>query len=406
MNITERKYYPLILVIFYSCLGITLPASVTQFSMVVSELSQVMNVNKQIILLADTFRATCLVFALFLSSYIYKKIGLKKAITLGLMFQILPQFFIPIVIKLQSIPFLFLLKGIQGFNAIAFPLYLYSIIIWMPSRFKGLATAVFNGSFVAGAGIGAWISGKIIPTLGWNISFYFIGVLCLIFAVPALILTRDRLDTINEHEQQVLDKKKSVYGAVVKNPITWLLITTLIANTWVSQAITVDMSVYAKEMGYNYNQIGNLMLIISIVTVIGSIMAGGVSDYFAGKSNSPLKTRSFILGMGYLVSAIAAVFLPFVAKINFNYVVIASALMMFGVSWAAGVFWALPSDIYKPEDNIAGTAFCSGASNIPNPIAPMVVGVVLGTNGFWTIGWLTCALVSIISFVASRLLRK
>lgn len=166
------------------------------------------------------------------------------------------------------------------------------------------------------------------------------------------------------------------------------------------------MSVYANIIGYSYGQTGNLMLAISFVTVISSIMAGGVSDWFAMRAKNKVKSRSMIMATGYGLSTMAAVLLPNASAIGFLPLALVSCAMMFGVSWAAGVFWALPIEVYTEDDNIPGTAFCSGAANIPNPIAPMVVGVLLGSNGHWTAGWLTCALVSVLSLLSSLVLAR
>ena len=405
MNITKYKSYPWLLVACYSLLGIFFPAAVTQFSMVVNSLSEALAVDRQVILLADTTRAVCLVTAMFLSSYIYKRFGLKKTMALGLMFQILPQFLIPMAVNGRHIPLLFLFKGMQGFNAMAFPLYISTITLWMDKRYTALATALFNGSFVAGSGVGAWISGKIVPVLGWEASFYAVGGICLLFAIPAWMLTKDKIKAAPP-EREGKAVSKNVYGNVIRQPVTWLLILALIANTRVCQSVAVDMSVYANITGYSYGQTGNLMLAISFVTVISSIMAGGVSDWFAMRAKNKVKSRSMIMAAGYAFSAVAAVLLPNASAMGFLPLVLTSCTMMFGVSWAAGVFWALPIEVYTENDNIPGTAFCSGAANIPNPIAPMVVGVLLGSNGHWAAGWLTCALVSALSLLASLVLAR
>lgn len=403
MNITKNKSYPWLLVICYSLLGIFFPATVTQFSMVVNELAEALAVDSQVILLADTTRAICLVVAMFLSSYVYKRFGLRRTMALGLMFQILPQFLIPLAVGAQCIPLLFVFKGMQGFNAMAFPLYISTITLWMDERYTALATAVFNGSFVAGSGVGAWIAGKIVPALGWQASFFSVGGICLLFAIPALLITRDRKENISETAVQKGEKEK-VYSSIIRQPVTWMLVFALIANTWVSQAVTVDMSVYANGIGYTYGQTGNLMLAISVVTVISSVLAGGVSDWFAVRAKSRLRSRCMVMGAGYGLSMIAAAVLPKAAALGFFSLSVTACAMMFGASWAAGVFWALPVEVYSREDNVAGTAFCSGASNIPNPIAPMVVGVMLGSNGHWMEGWMTCAAVSAMSLLASGIL--
>ena len=128
---TKKKYYPWLLVVFYSLLGVFFPAAVTQFSMVVSNLADALHVDSQVILLADSTRAVCLVCAMFISSYVYKKLGLRGTIALGLTFQILPQFLVPLAVHMQCVPLLFVFKGMQGLNAMSFPLYISAITMWM-----------------------------------------------------------------------------------------------------------------------------------------------------------------------------------------------------------------------------------------------------------------------------------
>ena len=219
------------------------------------------------------------------------------------------------------------------------------------------------------------------------------------------MITRDKkTEDGREQAKGKRSQKGNVYGSIIRQPVTWLLVLALIANTWVGQAVTVDMSVYANGSGYNYGQTGNLMLAVSFVTVVSSILAGGVSDWFAMRTKNKVRCRSLIMGAGYALSMAAAAALPRAAVMGFLPMAAAACSMMFGVSWAAGVFWALPVAIYSRKDHVAGTAFCSGASNIPNPVAPMVVGVLLGSYGHWTAGWMTCAIVSVISLVSSVML--
>ncbi len=401
MKITEKKYYPWLLVVVYSLLGVFFPAAVTQFSMVVTDVANALQVDRQVVLLADSTRAVCLVTAMFLSSYVYKRFGLRKTMALGLTFQILPQFCVPLAIHFQCVPMLFVLKGMQGLNAMAFPLYISTISMWMDRRFVALATAIFNGSFMAGSGIGAWISGKIVPALGWQASFFAVGGICLIFAIPALLLTREKPSESAPADAPQTQKKDSVYGNIIRQPLTWILVASLMANTWVCQSVTVDMSVYAQGIGYDYGLTGNLMLMISVVTVLASMLAGGVSDWFAARAKNRTRSRCVIMGLGYAVSMAGGLFLPAAAQIGFMPLAAAACLMMFGANWGMGVFYALPVELYPESDNVAATAFCTGASNIPNPIAPMVVGVILGTSGHWTAAWLTCAVASFVSMAAS-----
>lgn len=407
MELTKRPEYPWIIVITYSLLGVCMPAAVTQFTMLVETMAKEMMVDEQTILLADSLRAVCLVTAMFLSGVIHKKFGMRKTMMLGLFFQIAPQFLIPLAVHNRNLVFFYLAKGMQGLNAVAFPLYLANISAWSSSRQRGLATAVFNGSFTAGAGVGAWVSSMIIPRLGWQMSFYFVGFCCLFFAVPVILITREK-ETADVYEGRPAQKKKDSgqYFRILKSRTTWLLILALLANTWIAQAVTVDMSVYSSYLSFSYAQTGNLMLLISIVTVIASVLAGGISDYFASKAKDILKSRVDFVAAGYVVAAIAAAVLPAVAGAGFFFTAAAASLMMVGISWAQGVYWAIPGELYEAGDNVVVTAICSGAANIVNPVAPMVVGVILGTRGFWHIGWLTCSAMALLSLAAVLLIPK
>lgn len=400
MKLTEKKCYPWLLVLFYSMMGIFFPAAVTQYSMTADNLAAALNVSESVILLADTCRAVCLCSAMFLSGPAYRRFGLRKTMAIGIMFQILPQFLIPLAANIQSLPLLFVFKSMQGLNAVAFPLYISAITLWMDERYDAVATSVFNGSFTAGSGIGAFIAGKLIPRCGWQGSFYAIGFICLIMSIPVLLITRDKpISKTMPPETECIRKNKSVYKSIVCQPITWLLILGLLANTWVSQAVTVDMSVYANCF-FEKGKTGTLMLIISVITVVSSVLGGAVSDFAAQQSSDRLQCRSLVMSLGYIFSFIFALLITSSAEKGVFALTLSACVMMAGASWAGGVFWSLPVLAYRPEDNVAGTAFLSAASNIPNPIAPMVVGVLLGGRGYWSAAWNTCALSSLLSFCA------
>jgi MFS family permease len=398
-NITKSAAYPWLLVLFYSLLGMTCPAAVTQYSMVANNISADFGGASQLILLADSVRAVVLVLAMFLSGIFYKKIGLRRTILLGVIFQSGSQLLVPFAIALKSIPLLFVFKCMQGLNAIAFPLYISAITMWISDRYKGLATAIFNGAFIAGGGVGSFITSRIMLHFDYKASFFVLSGLCILFAIPSLLLTRDKNTAPVCRKQTAFGE----YHAILSRSVTWLLVLSLVANTWVSQAVNVDMSVYAQDIGFDYGLTGNLMLLISAITVVASILAGGVSDRIAEKLKSPVKSRCHIMALGYLLSVVSAALLPS-GQDSFSATAVLASLMMFGVSWSAGVFWAIPSELFSDAENVVVTSFCSSASNVPNPIAPTVVGVLLGSCGLWNIGWYTCAAASLLSMLASVLI--
>lgn len=392
------------MVLVFSLLGMTLPGAVTQFSMTVNNLANKLSVSSQLILFGDTIRATFLVISMFASSYAYNIFGLRKTILIGVLCHVIPQFLIPIA---PSFWIYIVLKGVSGCNAIAFPLYISTIVKWVKNEQKGFSTAFFNGSFIAGSGVGGWVAGYIMPTKGWAMSYYAMGFLTLIFGIITLIITRDKNVNVNK---QIINTKKScrrsINSEIIRMPATWLMIIGLIASNWVNQAIVVDLPIFSNALGYDVGETGTMMMIISIVTVISSILGGVISDNFAKHAKNKLTSRCTILSLGYFIAIASSFFMPSMAKNNIIILTILSSLMMFGVSWAAGVFWSIPSEVYPKYLIVEGTAFCSGATTTPNPVAPFFVGIVMGGRGLWSLGWLSCGVISIISVIAILLTPK
>lgn len=383
----------------------TIPATVSQFSMSVKEIAAVMGISEQTALFSDTVRATCLVTAMFLSNFAYKKLGLKKTIALGLFLQIVAQLVLPVAITMKSVPLLFFLKGMQGCNAVAFPLYISAILMWVDDSKAGISTAIFNGSFIAGSGIGAWLASKVIPEFGWKPSFYIIGGACLLLAVPVVLVTCEKKSE-SKISLTAPPQKKTSYKEIMMMPLTWILVLASLAGSWVSQSIIVDLPVYSSYLEYGYAQSGRLMFAISVVTVLASLLAGIVSDFASTRSSNKLRARCIVMAAGYVISSCLAFLLPLAPSIGYPVYSAVSLVLMFGVSWSCGSLWPLMNLVYSKENAVAGTSFCSSASTICNPIAPLVTGVLLGSQGHWFGAWLVASIISLMSFIACILLYK
>lgn len=407
LKLTSKKYYPALLIIIYSLLGMTIPAAVSQFTMSVTEIAAAMNVSEQTILTAETVRAACLVVSMFLSNVFYRKLGLRKTIALGLCFQIIPQFVLPTAIHWGSVPLLFIFKGLQGCNSIAFPLYISAILMWVDHSHTGFSTALFNGSFIAGNGLGGWLAARLIPEFGWQPSFYIIGFLCMLFALPAIMVTaenKERKESLQPVSKPVTPK--SSYRKIAAMAVTWVVILASLGSTWVNQAVVVDLPLYTSYLKYNYFQSGNLMFLISVITVGTSIIAGLVSDRLYVISKKKFRARCLVLSFGCIISAFAAIILPMAADKGYVVYAAFAGLLVAGSSWASGALWPVINYVYLPEEAVAGTSFCSSASTISNPVAPFVTGVLLGSLGKWLTAWWIAAFIAGISFISCILLYK
>jgi predicted MFS family arabinose efflux permease len=180
-NSQKRAWY----IVFLSALiGCSLSATFPQFSMTVLEISKKTGLGEAFLLSGDTIKSATIVLAMLCSGFFYKKIGGWKTVLIGLLCIIVPQFLLPYTPS----AFVFILfKALQGFSSIMFPVFLLTIMEAIKEEQSGIATAVFNGIFYSGGGIGGTIAGILTSRFGWLSSYFVIGTVELILGIIWLI---------------------------------------------------------------------------------------------------------------------------------------------------------------------------------------------------------------------------
>lgn len=403
-NLIMRKYlYGWYIVLINALMGCTMAAHFSQYSMTVIELSQQMNVSIELLLFGDTVKSIAIVIGMMISGIIYNAIEFKKTFILSLIAMIIPQMIFPFV---QNILVLYTLKIIQGLSAIIFPVFLIIIIQWSNDKQKGLATALFNGIFFGGGGLGALMTGSVIERIGWKGSYFLLAFISLIIGAIWLLTVKDNTKYSQIKSADDFDKKPSKKHDtnIGKSLDTWLLIAIFVAYTWVLQVISVDVPIFGNFLGFNPKEIGSVMSLTSIGILLSALLSGFLSDSLALKSKNPTRVRITVISVGALLIIVSSALLMTLEIRTYWMFYTVVLLFSLGGGWGLGVFWSIVAEIYSGEKFSMATGMIGGASDLSMPIAPFVVGVIFGAKGLWNIGWGSCLVVGVISGVSGLIL--
>jgi NNP family nitrate/nitrite transporter-like MFS transporter len=382
-------------VLLNAVMGSAMAAHFSQFSMTVMQLSRFMDAPLETLLLSDIVKSFAIVVGMMISGAVYKRLGMRRTFAISIMLLVIPQLLIPYN---QSIPLLFLLKIFQGLNAIIFPLFLIGIFQWMPDYNQGIATALFNGIFFGGGGIGALLSGYAINLFGWIGSYWALALISLLLGVIWIFTIKEKNEEVFKSHNE--SGSKAIYREIVKMPLTWILILVFVAYTWVIQVINVNMPIFVETIGYNPINIGRVMTAASIGMIISSIISGSLSDYMAGRSESKVLARTIVILFGAVIIIVASILLVVLDLKSFKTLYSVVFLFSFGGAWGLGAFWSIVSELFEGEALSVVTGFTGGAADLSMPFAPIVVGVIFGANGLWDMAWLSCMLIGLISGLA------
>ncbi len=384
-----------------SLVGCTMASFVSQFSMTVNQLSIKLGVSQEILLFSDVLKSLTIVLGMLSSGIIYEKLHLKKTFILAVAFLLIPQFIMPYSPNIQV---LIVLKLIQGFSTVIFPILILNIIDWIDKEQTGFATAVFNGLFYGGSGIGAVISGYIIPKMSWEASYIVLGIISLIFSIIWLLTVHEKPKNISNRILEDNIKTHTTYLDMICMPETWLLIIGLLGSTWSIQAVAADMPIFGEYIGYSVEDIGKIMASTAIGTIIASLVSGKASDYYALNKINKSASRVKIMMLSSMITLISSLLLITLDLKNFNLFYALVLLLSFGGAWGLGSFYSILPELFSDEMMKIAPGFSGGIADISVPLSPFIVGIVFGSRGKWGLAWMSCSIMSMLSLLACVIL--
>lgn len=394
----KRAWY---IVLISSLMGCSISSAFPQFSMTVTNVAEKTGLSESFLLTSDTVKSAAIVVAMLLSGFMYKKFGAKINFILSLIFTALPQFLLPFV---ASPAIFMLLKIMQGLSSLIFPVFLLIIMDAISERQAGLATAIFNGVFYSGGGVGGTLAGFFIAKYGWMSSYFSLGVIQLVIGLIWLFTVKDTTKGQVNEEETLENKEKGSSLQLLRMPVIWLLIIAFISTTFVIQAITVDMPLFSEYLGYNETETGTINTAVTIGLLAACLVSGKISDMVALRMSNKGRARILVMAVGPIIIAISSLMLIVLDLTSFGLFYATALLFSFGGSWGLGTFYSILPEIFDEDKLPIVTGLAGGAGDLGMPAAPLLVGVIFGAKGMWHLGWAVCIVIAALSLLACILL--
>jgi len=384
-----KRGYSWFVVFINGIIGVSMTSLFPQFTMVVGELAEKMNTTEEFLLLTDSIKAFAIMGGMFCSGLVYNKIGLRSTFLVAMICMVLPQMILP---NLTSAMFVIPLKILQGFSAIIFPVFIIIIVEWSSENRVGMATAVFNGIFYGGAGVGAALCGIAITKFGWEASFHVTVLMILIPGIIWLLFVQEK----NQHKRFSIkssDKGLDQFLVTIKRREVWLLTLCFLSTIWMLQVLTVDLPLFSQYLGYNNSQSGVAMSAITFGIFAATLSSGKISDLLANTLRSRVKARLLVMTIGPVITIVVlgVIFLLDLTSFSTYYGVV--FMLSFGSAWGLGAFYCILPEVMETKALDFATGLIGGTADIGMPIGPYVVGVLFGIHGLWNFAGLACLLI-------------
>jgi MFS transporter, ACS family, hexuronate transporter len=272
-----------------------------------------------------------------------------------------------------------------------FPASIKTVAEWFPKKERALATGIFN----AGANLGAIITPLVVPWItihwGWRWAFIITGALGFVWLIFWLIsyrkpeehprVTAAELAYIRSDRQEPVAKMKWVsllpyrqtwafaVGKFLIDPIWWFYL------FWVPDFLQ-------RKHGLALIRIGVPIMVIYVLSDIGSVAGGGLSSWLIGHGKSVDAARKITM----LICALCVVPIVFAYRTENMW----TAVLLIGLAAAAhqgfsANLFTLPSDMF-PARAVASVVGIGGmAGAIGGMLIAKVVGYLLQSTGSYVV---------------------
>ena len=302
-------------------------------------------------------------------------------------------------------------RSALGFGeAGVFPASIKAVAEWFPKRERAMATGIFN----AGTNAGAIITPLMVPWItlhwGWRWAFVITGVLGFLWLGFWLRLYRkpeqhrrvrkEELAYICSDPPESLTRVK--WASLLSFPQTWAFATAKFMTDpiWWFYLFWIPDFLQRKH-GLALIQIGVPIMVIYVISDVGSVMGGWMSSWLIGRGQSVNSARKLTL----LLCALCVVPIMFAYRIDSTW----GAVLLIGLAaaghqgFSANLF-TLTSDLFPTQavGSVVGTGGLAGA--VGGMFIAKVVGYVLQSTGSYMVPFLIAGSAYFIALAAIQIL--
>ena len=274
---------------------------------------------------------------------------------------------------------LFALRMLLGvFESIVTPAGMRWIRFHCAENQRGLAVGLYMAAAKAGPALGAPLATWLLVGYGWRLMFVILGVGCLVWLIPWLLLVKN---DDREIEQAVSRNQGGnvPFRRIMASPVIWgTIIGTFCYQYFVYFCMTWLPAYFVERRNLSLNSMGLYTMFTFMGMAVVATLAGWVADRMIDRGGDPVKVRKGFAIAGFLVASTEV----FGALSDSTNVALFFAIFsLSGLGLTTANYWALTQTLIPGAavGRIVGIQNC--AANLPGIVAPLLTGWLKQTTG-------------------------
>jgi MFS family permease len=243
---------------------------------------------------------------------------------------------------------------------------------------RGLAVGLYMAAAKAGPALGAPLATWLLVAYGWRPMFVILGLGCLVWLLPWMLLVED--DDRKIERAAVQNAAASVpFLRVLASPVIWgTIIGTFCYQYFVYFCMTWMPAYFVERRNLSLESMGWYTMFSFMGMAVVATAAGWAADRMIDRGGDPVRVRKAFTIAGFLVASTEI----FGALSDSHSVALFFAVFsLSGLGLTTANYWALTQTLIPGAavGRIVGIQNC--AANLPGIVAPLLTGWLKQTTG-------------------------
>ena len=311
------------------------------------------------------------------SGWLVDRFGAKKVLAAGFVLWSLTSAATGLATSFTA---LFILRMLLGVGEAAVnPAGMRWIRFNIPEEQRGLAVGIYQASAKIGLAVGVPVALMLIAVFDWRAMFIILGIGCMLWLVPWMLLVRDDDRQIEVAQQKASGAAPVPFGRIMASPVIWgTILGTFAYQYFLYFTMTWMPTYFVERRNLDLKAMGLFTFVQFIGMAVVAILAGWAADRMIKKGGDPVKVRKRFAIAGLLAGSTQII--GAFAESN-NVAIFFAVLSISGLGLMTANYWALTQTLIPggAVGRIVGIQNC--AAQLPGIAAPIVTGWLVQRTG-------------------------
>jgi len=265
-------------------------------------------------------------------------------------------------------------------QSVAVPASMRWIRFHFAEKQRGLAVGVFMSGTKFGPAIAAPVAAWLIAAYGWRAMFVVLGLGCLVWLVPWLLLARNNGRQMEQNEAARNARAANVpFTRVMASPVIWgTIVGTFCYMYFVYFCMTWMPAYFVERRHLSLTSMGLYTFFSFAGMAVMAALAGWAADRLIARGGDPVRVRKAFTIAGFLMASTEVVG---GLSNSAGTALFFAVFSLTGLGLATANYWALTQTLIPGGaiGRIVGVQNC--AANLPGIVAPILTGWLKETTG-------------------------